>query len=162
MYLGSSVIEVEAYNLHEVKKAFFPPAFFPLHVTQNACWSNCYIFRPWSSRQIAGELVRKHFFFKSFVTLKMDLSLFCTPRLKIGKNKQRSVIRLLIDWSSIWGGLVYLSLSLSLLLQTWGVNVCDQIEVSSGSVTGCRNALHGSFIRTLLVLSSCAVRVVEG
>jgi len=40
--------------------------------------------------------------------------------------------------------------------------VCDQIEVSSGSVTCCRNALHCSFIRTLLVLLSCAVSAVEG
>jgi len=30
MYLGSSVIEVEACNLHEVKKDFAPAFFFPL------------------------------------------------------------------------------------------------------------------------------------
>ncbi len=144
------------------KRLFFLP-FFSLNVIQNACWSSCYIFRPWYSRQISGEWLRR----QVFNLLSLWKWTFLISALLVWKEEEIniSVTTLIMDWSNIWGGLVYLSRSLSLtptVLQTWGVNVCDQIEVSSGSVTGCRNALHGSFIRKLLVLWSCAVSLVEG
>ncbi len=92
------------------KRLFFLP-FFSLNVIQNACWSSCYIFRPWYSRQISGEWLRR----QVFNILSLWKWTFLISALLVWKEEEinRSVTTLIMDWSNIWGGLVYLSRSLS-------------------------------------------------